>query len=125
MTSTSAQGCTFVETLTGSVTITLDDPSSATGTAEVKEQHTITAGNCGNLGGGANDEARVHLLSAYASGPSRQADLHTEPTSPRQSAASSGGGADRQPQATRPRGALRGDIRNHVELVGDQAVVDR
>jgi hypothetical protein len=61
MTSTSAQGCTFVETLTGSVAITLDDPGSATGTAEVKEQHTITAGNCGNIGGGANDEARGPL----------------------------------------------------------------
>ena len=61
MTSTNALGCTFVETLTGSVTITLDDPGSATGTAEVKEQHTITAGNCGNIGGGANDEARGPL----------------------------------------------------------------
>jgi hypothetical protein len=63
MTSGIAPGptCTFVETLTGSVAITLDDPGSATGTAEVKEQHTITAGNCGNLGGGANDEARGPL----------------------------------------------------------------
>jgi PEGA domain len=61
MTSAGTPGCTFVETLTGSVAITLDDPGSATGTAEVKEQHTITAGNCGNLGGGANDEARGPL----------------------------------------------------------------
>jgi hypothetical protein len=67
MISTAAQGCTFVETLTGSVTITLDDPSSTTGTAEVKEQHTITAGNCNNIGGGANDEARGPLSGAPGS----------------------------------------------------------
>jgi len=63
MTSGIAPGptCTFVETLTGSVTITLDDPSSATGTAEVKEQSSVTGGNCGNLGNAANDDAQGPL----------------------------------------------------------------
>jgi hypothetical protein len=50
-------GCTFVETLTGTVTITLDDPGSATGTVEVKEQSSVTSTTCGNLGNSANDEA--------------------------------------------------------------------
>jgi len=50
--------CTFVETVNGTVTITLDDPTSATGTAEVTERSSITAGNCGNIGGGANDDAQ-------------------------------------------------------------------
>jgi PEGA domain len=49
--------CTFVETVNGTVTITLDDVSSATGTARVTERSSVTGGNCGNQGNSANDDA--------------------------------------------------------------------
>ena len=58
MVTVATPGCSFVETLTGAVKITLDDPTSATGTVEVREKHTITSTTCGNnLGGGADDSA--------------------------------------------------------------------
>jgi hypothetical protein len=53
--------CTFTESAAGTVTITIDDPDTAAGSVEVTEQHTITGGNCGNIGGGANDTARGPL----------------------------------------------------------------
>jgi hypothetical protein len=63
MTSGIAPGptCTFIETLTGSVAITLDDPGNATGTAKVTERSSVTGGNCGNIGNSANDDAEGPL----------------------------------------------------------------
>ena len=58
MATVATPGCSFVETLTGTVKITLDDLSGATGTVEVREKHTITSSTCpNNLGLGADDSA--------------------------------------------------------------------
>jgi hypothetical protein len=69
MTSFSPTGtaqCTFIESATGTVTITIEDPITAVGTAEVTEQSAVTGGSCGNLGNSANDTARGPLSGGPA-----------------------------------------------------------
>jgi hypothetical protein len=66
VTATGQPGCSFIETLSGTVKITLDDPDTGAGSVEVSEQHSITSGNCGNIGGGANDTATGPLSGSPA-----------------------------------------------------------
>lgn len=57
-------GCSFVEQLSGTVDITLDDPSTAAGRVEVSEQSVITTTSCGNQGLTANDNASGTLAGS-------------------------------------------------------------
>ncbi len=66
VTATGQPGCSFIETLSGTVKITLDDPDTAAGSVEVSEQHSITSGNCGNIGGGGNETASGPLSGSPA-----------------------------------------------------------
>ena len=64
---TTTPGCTFVETLTGKVTIQLDDTATTvSGTADVEEKSSVTSSTCGNVGNSADDRVKGAAVTGTA-----------------------------------------------------------
>jgi hypothetical protein len=79
MVTVATPGCSFVETLTGAVKITLDDPTSATGTVEVREKAHDYVNDLWQQPGGRRRRFSQRSAVRHAGQPDVRGSVHEPP----------------------------------------------